>query len=219
MSIIMYRIKVKKILTALNECYPDAKPALTFKNVFELLVAVILSAQCTDIRVNKVTDKLFEKYNKPEDFSKLTVAELEPIIRSCGLSKTKANGIIESSKIILNKYNGIVPSDIAILQTLPSVGRKTANVVASVGYGIPAIAVDTHVFRVSNRIGLANAKDVLKTELELQKNLPKKEWNKAHHLLIFHGRNVCKSQNPQCDCCKLNKYCKFYKEKYKSLKS
>ncbi len=212
----MYRIKVKNILITLDECYPDAKPALTFKNVFELLVAVILSAQCTDIRVNKVTDKLFLKYNKPEDFALLTVEELEPLVHSCGLSKTKANGIIESSKIILNKYNGIVPADIDILQTFPSVGRKTANVVASVGYGIPAIAVDTHVFRVSNRIGLASAKDVLRTEMDLQKNIPKSQWNKSHHLLILHGRSVCKSQNPDCENCRINKYCNFYSTRNKS---
>lgn len=206
----MRKIEVNKIIKCLEEMYPNAKAELQFNSVFELLVAVILSAQCTDRRVNVVTEQLFQEYNTPEAFAKLTVEELMPKIWSCGLGKQKAKGIIGSSQIIVRDFNGQVPSSKDDLQKLPSVGRKTANVVASVGYGIPSIAVDTHVFRVSNRIGLANAKNVLQTENQLMKILPKEKWTRCHHLLIFHGRRCCYARNPDCENCIVNKYCKKY---------
>ncbi len=215
----MTKDKVNKVIEILEGIYGTPKAALDFSNVFELLVAVVLSAQCTDVRVNKVTSELFKKYNKPEDFAVLTVEQLYPLIKSCGLGESKAKGIIETSKILLKDFEGVVPSDIKTLQTLPSVGRKTANVVASVGYGIPAIAVDTHVFRVSNRIGLANADNVTKTELQLQKAIKKEKWSNSHHLLIFHGRNICKAQKPLCSECLLNGLCKFYINNNKPIKN
>lgn len=211
----MQKSKINEILNILEESYPNAKAELNFSTVFELLVAVILSAQCTDKRVNLVTEKLFKVANTAEQFSQMTVEELIPHIKSCGLSPMKAKGIVESSKIIVEKYNGVMPSDLKTLQTLPSVGRKTACVVASVGYGVPAIAVDTHVFRVSNRIGLANADNVKKTEEDLCRGIAKERWNKTHHLLIFHGRYCCKAQKPMCSECALTSMCKFYKSKNK----
>ncbi|MEG2002058.1 MAG: endonuclease III [Clostridia bacterium] len=203
----MLKSKVEEILIELNKVYNNPKAALNFSNTFELLVAVVLSAQCTDVRVNKVTSELFKTYNTPEQFAKLTEDELYPLIKSCGLGNSKAKGIIATSKILVEKFNGQVPGDLETLRTLPSVGRKTANVIASVGFGIPAIAVDTHVFRVANRIGLANANNVLKTEMQLQENIPMEMWSLSHHLLIFHGRNVCKAQNPQCDKCTIKNLC------------
>ena len=200
------------VFNILKDCYPNAKPMLEFNGTFELLVAVILSAQCTDKRVNIVSKTLFQKYNTPETFAMLSVEELEPLIRTCGLSKSKAKHIIDASKKICENFNGQVPDTREELMSLDGVGRKTANVVLSVGFGKNAIAVDTHVFRVANRIGVANAKDVKKTELDLMKNIKEEKWGQAHHLLIYHGRAICKAQKPLCEQCKINGYCKYYKK-------
>ncbi len=198
------------IYNGLKETHGEVKPALEFSNVFELLIAVILSAQCTDKRVNIVTNELFNVCNTPKAFVDISEEELERYIRTCGLSKSKARHIKEACQKIVDEYNGIVPNTREELMTLSGVGRKTANVVLAVGYGKNAIAVDTHVFRVSNRIGLADAKNVEKTELQLMENIPEEKWSECHHLLIYHGRKVCKAQKPACEECKINKFCKYY---------
>ena len=203
--------KITIVLGLLEELYPDAKAELNFSNPFELLIATILSAQCTDVRVNKVSYELFKELKKPEDFIELGEKELINRIKTCGLGNSKGKNIIRTSKILVERYNGKVPGTMDDLLELPGVGRKTANVVLSNAFGLPAIAVDTHVFRVSNRIGLANADTVEKTEQNLMENIPKNRWIKAHHLLIFHGRRICKARNPQCEICPINKYCEYYK--------
>ena len=203
-------MEANKILNELAALYPDAKPALEFNSPYELLVAVILSAQCTDERVNKVTKVLFEKYNTPEKMLSLTPPELEKYIFSCGFYRNKAAHILSASRDILEKYGGNVPDNLEELRTLAGVGRKTANVVYAVAFGGDAIAVDTHVFRVSNRLGIAEGKTPYKVEDGLCAVLPKSEWSKAHHYLIYHGRRVCHSQKPDCPNCTLKEYCKFY---------
>lgn len=202
-----------KILAELKSLYPDARPALVYSSPFELLIAVILSAQCTDERVNKVTKVLFEKYNTPQTLATLSQEELEKYIFSCGLYKSKAQHILSATRDILDKFDGNVPEKFDDLKTLAGVGQKTANVVYSVAFGGDAIAVDTHVFRVSNRLGLAKATTPLKTEEQLKKAIPKSDWSKAHHWLIFHGRRVCHSQKPDCQNCTLNADCKFFNKK------
>lgn len=204
-----------EILSELSKLYPDAQPALKFKSPYELLVAVILSAQCTDERVNKVTDVLFEKYNTPRTMLELTQPELEKYIFSCGFYHNKAAHILSASQDILDKFAGEVPSTLEELQTLAGVGRKTANVVYSVAFGGDAIAVDTHVFRVSNRLGLAVGNTPEKVEKGLCEALPKEVWSKAHHYLIYHGRRVCHSQKPDCLSCTLTPWCEYHKNNYK----
>ncbi|MFR9070979.1 MAG: endonuclease III [Paraclostridium sp.] len=206
------RENIKKILDILEQTYPDAECELNYTNAFELLIATILSAQCTDVRVNKVTEELFKKYNKPEDFAKLSTAEISEEIKSCGLFKSKAQKIKETSVILCSNYGGEVPDKMEELVKLPGVGRKTANVVLSNAFGVDAIAVDTHVFRVSNRIGLVKTDTPEKTEFELMKVLPKKRWSKAHHLIIFHGRRICKARKPECNVCPIVEYCDYYQE-------
>ena len=206
----MNKKKAESIIQKLDILYPQADTQLVFHNHFELLVSVMLSAQCTDKRVNAVTAELFKEYNTPEKMLMLTQEELEKKIFSCGFYKNKAKIILATSRILVSDYNGEVPGDWEALQKLPGVGRKTANVVASVGFGIPAIAVDTHVFRVSNRIGLTQAKDELHTELQLQKLIPKEQWLKVHHLIIWHGRYCCDSRKPKCDTCVLAEDCMYY---------
>ena len=189
-------------LRLLAEAYPDAKPALEYRSPFELLVSTMLAAQCTDRQVTKCTRVLYAKYNTPEQFAALTEEELKPYIHSCGIFNTKGKNIIAMSKILTAQYGGQVPADRDVLTTLPGVGRKTANVVVSNAFGIPAIAVDTHVFRVTNRIGLADAKNVEKTEEQLMEHIPREDWSAAHHWLIYHGRQVCDAKKPRCaDCC------------------
>lgn len=200
-----------KILNELSLLYPDAAPALAFRTPYELLVAVILSAQCTDERVNKVTKVLFEKYNTPEKMIALGQEELEKYIFSCGFYHNKAAHILSASRDIINKYGGEVPARHDELMTLAGVGRKTANVVYSVAFGGDAIAVDTHVFRVSNRLGIAEGKTPEKVEEGLCAAIPQKLWSRAHHYLIYHGRRVCHSQKPDCTNCTLKAYCKFFK--------
>lgn len=201
-------------LDILEETYPDAHCELDHKSPFELLVATILSAQCTDIRVNKVTSEMFKKYNKPEDFANMDINKLEGLIKECGLFRNKAKNIKASSSVILENYNGEVPNTISELMKLPGVGKKTANVVASTAFGVPAIAVDTHVFRVSNRIGFVHEKNVLDTERALQNKIDKSRWTKAHHLFIFHGRRCCTARSPRCESCTINKICRSYEVWY-----
>lgn len=202
----MEKAKAKEIVRVLSENFSD-KPALEYSTPYELLVAVMLSAQCTDARVNLVTRELFKKYNTPEKMLALSAEELEKKIFSCGLYKTKAAHILSASADILARFGGEVPKEKKDLQTLAGVGTKTANVVYSVAFGGDAIAVDTHVFRVSNRIGLAHAANVKKTEEQLMEILEKPSWKKAHHYLIYLGRQVCKAGNPQCAVCPIERLC------------
>ena len=194
-------------LRILEETYRGAVPQLKFDSPFELLVAVILSAQCTDKRVNLVTQELFPLANTPEKILLLGQTRLEEIIRPCGLSRSKAKHITETAQILIDSYGGAVPSDFDELIKLPGVGRKTANVVTSVAFKNPAIAVDTHVFRVANRMKLAEGKTPFEVETGLQKIIPRENWSDAHHWLIWHGREVCKARNPKCDVCPLSKIC------------
>lgn len=194
-------------LKILATVYHDAKPALIFNSPFELLVAVILSAQCTDKRVNVVTARLFKKANTPEKIVAMGVEQLETEIRDCGLFRNKAKNIVAAAMMLLHDYQGNVPDDFELLQKLPGVGRKTANVVMSVGFNHPAIAVDTHVFRVANRLGLAKGKTPLEVEKGLMTVIPKDNWSSAHHWLIWHGRKICKAQRPLCAVCPLGEVC------------
>lgn len=201
------RINKAAILAGLKELYPDAAPELHFTNPYQTLVAVMLSAQCTDKQVNKVTPALFERYPTVESMASATVDDVYELVKSCGF-KSKAGNIVESCRLILRDHGGEIPGDMDKLTALPGVGRKTANVVLANAFGVPTIAVDTHVFRVSNRLGLATAKTVEQTEQQLQKAIPKKDWIAAHHWLIFHGRRVCHARNPQCDSCGVRELCK-----------
>lgn len=202
---------IEKILDILEKTYPDAKCELNYTTPFELLIATILSAQCTDVRVNIVTDKMFKKYNTAYDFSKLSLQEIEDEIKTCGLYKSKAQKIKDTSKTICEIYNGEVPNTLEELIKLPGVGRKTAGVVLSNAFNYPAIAVDTHVFRVSNRIGIVHTQTPEKTEFALMEVIPRDRWSHSHHLLIFHGRRMCKARKPECDVCPLTKECDYYK--------
>lgn len=200
-------------LAELEKLYKGAKPALLYNSPYELLVAVILSAQCTDERVNKVTRVLFEKCNTPQSMLTLTQAELEKYIFSCGFYRMKAAHILSASQDILDKFGGEVPQTVEELMTLAGVGKKTANVVYAVAFGGDAIAVDTHVFRVSNRLGLVKENTPLKVEEALNKVIPKADWSSAHHWLIWHGRKVCHSQRPDCENCTLAIWCDYKKSK------
>ncbi|MDO4753391.1 MAG: endonuclease III [Bacillota bacterium] len=202
--------KNKEIYQLLSKQHPDARPELDYRNPYELIVAVILSAQCTDVRVNKVTKVLFEKAPNAETLSAMPLEEVQEIVRSCGILR-KASYIKETATRIVEEYGGEVPGVYEELVTFPGVSRKTANVVLSVGFGVPAIAVDTHVFRVSNRLGIASGSTVEKVERDLMRAFDDALWNKLHHLLIFHGRYVCKSRKPECEVCLLASYCKAYK--------
>ena len=205
----MNKNKISNIIKILSEEYWDAKPALKFSTIYELLVAVILSAQCTDERVNLVTSELFKEYNTPSKMLKLTVEELSKIIAPCGLNNSKAKNIIGASQKIVENFGGEVPSDFNDLLSLPGVGRKTADVLIAVAFNGDAIAVDTHVFRVSNRLGIAKGKTPYEIEKQLMQNIQKDMWSKSHHYLIWHGRKVCKARNPVCADCVLNKLCEF----------
>jgi endonuclease III len=199
------------ILKILQSEYFDAKPALEFRNPFELLIATILSAQSTDKQVNKVTKGLFESYSTPFALMNANESDVQHIIKSCGFYKTKGQNIVRTAKILVEEYDSVVPKTIEQLIKMPGVGRKTASVVISNAYDVPAIAVDTHVFRVSNRLGLATAKDVLKTEMQLRKNIPMKDWKDAHHWILWHGRKYCKARKPLCGTCFLSELCVYYK--------
>lgn len=201
--------RIEDILIILEKTYPNAECELKFNSSFELLVATMLSAQATDKKVNEVTAELFKKYNCPEDFLALNQLELENEIKVIGLYRNKAKNILAMCHELLQKHNGEVPSTMDELTALPGVGRKTANVVLSNAFNEPAIAVDTHVFRVSNRIGLTKASNVLSTEKELMANIPKEKWSLAHHLLIWHGRRICEARKPKCNICPVAHLCNY----------
>jgi endonuclease-3 len=200
----------------MGEMFPDAHCELNHSNPFELTIAVALSAQCTDVLVNKVTKELFQKYKTPEDYLKVSLEELQNDIRSIGLYRNKAKNIQSLCRMVLEDYQGEIPFDRDELTKLPGVGRKTANVVVSVAFNIPAIAVDTHVERVSKRLGICRWKDsVLEVEKTLMTKVPKDEWSVTHHRLIFFGRYHCKAQNPQCPSCPLLETCREGRKRMK----
>ena len=201
-----------KILHQLSQDFPNAKSELVFDSTYQLLVAVILSAQCTDKRVNAVTPALFAVADTPEKMAALPLERIEELIHSCGFYHSKATYLKEMSQDLLDRFGGKVPDDLKSLQTLKGVGRKTANVVYAVAFGGQAIAVDTHVFRVSNRLGIVNADNVLDTEKQLMQAIPSDKWADSHHYILLHGRYVCKSQRPNCAACSVKEYCKYYKE-------
>lgn len=203
-----------EILRILSDMYPNIKGDLNYRNAFELLICVVLSAQTTDAAVNKITPFLYEKYPDPFSLANADFDDVKSIIKHIGLNSTKAKNIIALSKILVDKYYGNVPSDFDQLVSLPGVGRKTANVVLSEGFKIPRIAVDTHVFRVSNRLGLANSDNVLDVEKELMSKIDEKMWGIAHLRLLFFGRYFCKSKNPNCQECPFQEICTYYNKKH-----
>ena len=200
------KIKAEQI-AILGQVYKDTKPALKFRNPFELLVAVILAAQCTDVRVNITTERLFAKAPCPQDIVDMGLPALEQEIKDCGLFRNKAKNIMATSEILVREFDSKVPEDFDTLLKLPGVGRKTANVVTSIAFDRPAIAVDTHVFRVANRLKLAVGETPLEVEEGLMKAIPKELWSQAHHWLIWHGRRVCKARRPLCGECPLGEVC------------
>lgn len=205
------KARTKRVLEELKHEYPDAKCELNYNTPFQLLVATIMSAQTTDVKVNEITETLFKDYPDVESLSKITQEELENRIRTIGLYRNKAKNLLMMCNQLKENFNGEVPQTMEEISSLAGAGRKTANVVLSNAFGVPSIAVDTHVFRVANRIGLASSDNVLETEMQLQKELPKKEWSLTHHLLIFHGRRCCKARKPSCEICTINKDCNYYK--------
>ncbi len=206
------------VMDILEKTYPSAKAELDFTNPLELLVATILSAQCTDVRVNKTTPVLFAKYKTARDYAEADLEELMEIIRPCGFYRTKANHLIGAGRVMEESFQGQVPRTMEEIMTLPGVGRKTANVVLSNAFGVPGIAVDTHVFRVSNRIGLCNTDTPEKTEMALQKIIPKDRWSQSHHVLIFHGRRCCAARKPKCTVCPVSEQCLFWRKKQNEKK-
>ncbi len=199
-----------EIIKLLKKAYPDAKCSLDFTSPFEMLIAVMLSAQCTDERVNKTTPSIFKKYNTPEDFVNIDISKLENLIHPCGFYKNKAKNIKACSKKIIEDFNGQVPDNMNDLTTLPGVGRKSANVIMLEAFGKPCgIAVDTHAKRLANRIGLSNETDPEKIEQDLINIFHKKYLKDINHLLVWHGRNCCTARNPKCDNCPISVYCKM----------
>lgn len=198
-----------RILRELERLYPDARPELHFSNPYETLVATMLSAQCTDRQVNKVTPQVFEHFPTPQAMALSTPQDLYPLVKSCGFA-SKATNIVMAARLIMAQHNGHVPGTLQALTALPGVGRKTANVVLANAFGVPSMAVDTHVLRVSNRLGLAQANSPEKTEQQLMQIIPQSMWNDAHHWLIFHGRRVCKARRPLCETCTLSGLCPYY---------
>ncbi|MCI0765766.1 endonuclease III [Bacillus sp. TL12] len=210
------KTQIRYCLDTMADMYPEAHCELNHDNPFELVIAVALSAQCTDVLVNKVTKSLFQKYKTPEDYLNVSLEELQQDIRSIGLYRNKAKNIQKLCQMLLDDYNGEVPKDRDELTKLPGVGRKTANVVVSVAFGIPAIAVDTHVERVSKRLAICRWKDsVLEVEKILMKKVPMEEWGVTHHRMIFFGRYHCKAQRPQCEECRLLEVCREGKKRMK----
>ena len=212
----MKKDDVINIIKILKQTYPDAKCSLDFNTNFQLLVAVILSAQCTDERVNLTTPALFAKYSTPEDFANIDIKELEGLIHPCGFYKNKAKNIKAMAQKLIDEYNSEVPNNMEDLISLPGVGRKTANVIMLEAFHNPqGIAVDTHAKRLSNKIGFSNKKEPEKIEQDLLKQIPKQYYEDVNHILIYHGRNVCTARNPKCDICPINKFCKEYKNQNK----
>lgn len=209
----MYKKDALKIVEELKKRYPDATCSLDFKTPFEAVVAVILSAQCTDERVNKTTPALFNRCKTIEDFVNIDIKELEDLIHPCGFFKNKAKNIKLCAKQVLENFNGQVPNNMKDLMSLAGVGRKTANVVLLEVFGIAeGVAVDTHAKRISNLTGLSNEKEPEKIEQDLIKIFPKEYLKDINHLLVWHGRNTCIARNPKCDTCAINRYCKHYKK-------
>lgn len=207
--------KLKRILDELDRLFPDARCELNYSNPLELLIAVMLSAQTTDASVNKLTETLFQKYRSVEDYASAPLSQLEQDLKRIGLYRNKAKNVKAMAQMLIDEFNGEVPANHDALQTLPGVGRKTANVVVSEGFGYPAIAVDTHVERIAKRLGFAFKKDsVLTVEKKLMKKIPKERWIKTHHQLIFFGRYHCKAINPQCQDCRLIDICREPKRKH-----
>ena len=202
--------QIKIVLEKLYEMYPDAECELRHTNAFELLISTVLSAQTTDKKVNQVTEKLYGEFKTPQDFMTLEQEDLELKIKEIGLYKSKSKHILSLCKSLMENFNSTVPCTMEELISLDGVGRKTANVVLSNAFNVPAFAVDTHVFRVANRIGLSNGKDVITVENQLMKKVPKSLWILSHHTLIFHGRRLCKARKPLCQECGINHICKFY---------
>ena len=211
--------KYKYFIEYFEKNMPIAKSELNYENPYQLIVAVILSAQCTDKRVNMTTPALFERYPDAEALSKATVEEIYELIKSISYPNNKSKNLLGMAKVLMSDFNGIVPEDVDKLQTLPGVGRKTANVVLSNAFGQDAMAVDTHVFRVSNRIGIVDTQTPEKTEFALMEAIPKKRWSHSHHVLIFHGRRICKARKPECEICPITKYCKYYKNNFDKVSS
>ena len=209
--------RAKFIMEFLEQTYPSTPVPLNNKNVFELLVAVLLSAQCTDQRVNKITPSLFKIANNPFEMEKVPVEKIYKIIRPCGLAPQKSKAISNLSKILVNKFNGIVPKDINELEKLPGVGHKTASVVVSQGFGIPAFPVDTHIHRLAQRWGLTNGKNVKTTEIDLKRLFPKEKWNKLHLQIIFYGREFCSAWSCDGTVCKICTTC--YPKRKKAVKT
>jgi len=204
--------RINSVLAVLDEMFPNAHCELNHTNAFELLIAVLLSAQTTDKSVNNITKTLFQKYQSPEDFASVEISQLEKDLRSIGLFHNKAKNIKKLSQMIIDDYNGVVPSSQIELEKLPGVGRKTANVVLSVWFQVPRIAVDTHVERIAKRLKLAYENDsVIKVEEKLMRKIPKERWSHTHHQFIFFGRYHCTARNPKCETCKLQDLCKYYK--------
>lgn len=201
-----------KIINILKNTYPEAKCSLDFSTPFEILVAVCLSAQCTDDRVNQITPMLFSKYKSPQDFLNADILDIEHLIHSCGFYRNKAKNLKSASKKIIDDFNGIVPQNMDDLITIPGVGRKSANVIMLEAFNSPqGIAIDTHAKRISNRIGFSMESDPIKIEIDLCNLLPKEYYKDVNHILIWHGRNTCTALKPKCANCTINKFCKYYK--------
>lgn len=198
------------VLDQLKLLHSNPVCELVHDTPFELLVSTILSAQCTDQRVNQVTAEIYPRYNQPQQFAEMAQEELEELIRPCGFFRNKAANIRAAALAIVEDYGGLVPETIEELMALPGVGKKTANVVASNAFGVPAIAVDTHVFRLSNRIGFVAEKTVEKTEAALERKIPRERWTESHHLLIHHGRYICQARRPQCERCTIREHCRYF---------
>ena len=206
------KLKALKLIQFLNQSIKNPETSLKYRNQFTLLTSVVLSAQCTDANVNNVTKSIYKKYYTPKHFADLGISKIKNLIKSIGLFNNKAKNLYYLSRILLEKYKSKVPNKFEELVLLPGVGRKTANVILNAAFNKPTIAVDTHVFRVANRTGLSNGKNPEQVENQLLKILPKKNIKKAHHLILLHGRYTCKSRNPLCKKCVINKIC-LYKEK------
>jgi endonuclease-3 len=206
---LLNKFQSKKLIETLNRSIKKPKTSLKYRNQFTLLTSVVLSAQCTDINVNNVTKNIYKKYYTPKHFIELGIKKIKVLIKSIGLFNIKAKNLYNLSKILLEKYQSRIPGNFEDLINLPGVGRKTANVFLNAAFNKPTIAVDTHVFRVSNRTGLTNGKNPDQVEQQLLKILPNKYLKKAHHLILLHGRYICKSRNPLCSKCLINKICLF----------
>ncbi len=205
--------ETEEIINILRKCYPDCKCSLDFKTPYQMMVAVMLSAQCTDERVNIVTKDMFKKYPTPEKMSKLTIPEIEKMIHSCGFYKNKAKSLHGLTRKLLDEYDGVVPETMKELETFPGIGRKCANVIMLEAFHNPqGIAVDTHAKRISNRIGLSDKKDPEQIEKDLLKRVKKEDYFDANHLFVWHGRKTCDARKPDCSNCKVNKYCNYYKK-------